>query len=284
MNTLFAVLSRLPLWLLHALGWLCGWITLAVSGKYRRQFLGNSRLAGYRFAQVAGAVGQSGRMLLELPRLWRGRPVPVAWRGAELIERAQREGAGILFLTPHLGCFEITAQAYGRRFAAGHGPITVLYRPSRKQWLRDLVDNARQRPGELEAVPTTLAGVKTLIKALKKGEAVGLLPDQVPPEGMGVWQPFFGRAAYTMTLSARLAQVPGTRVLLAWGERLSWGRGFRVHVRSLTEVLGSEALDADVEAAAGQINRAMEAVIRQQPRQYLWGYERYKKPRRLASS
>ncbi|KAF1022389.1 MAG: Lipid A biosynthesis palmitoleoyltransferase [Paracidovorax wautersii] len=281
MNTLFAVLSRLPLFLLHGLGWLCGWITLAASPAYRRQFVANARQAGYGFWQVVGAVGHSGRLLLELPRLWRGRPVPVCWQGAELIEQAQREAAGILFLTPHMGCFEITAQAYGRRYAASHGPITVLYRPSRKQWLRDLVDNARQRPGELEAVPTTLAGVKLLIKALKKGEAVGLLPDQVPPQGMGVWQPFFGRSAYTMTLSARLAQVAGTRVLLAWGERLSWGRGFCVHVRALEDVLDGQPLDADIEVAAGQINRAMEALIRQQPGQYLWGYARYKQPRQL---
>jgi KDO2-lipid IV(A) lauroyltransferase len=282
MNTLFAVLSRLPLCLLHGLGACCGWITLLASPKYRYQFLQNSRLAGYRFREVLTAVGQSGKMLLELPRLWRGVPVPVVWRGAELIEQAHRDAAGILFLTPHLGCFEITAQAYGRRYAAEHGPITVLYRPSRKQWLRDLVDQARQRPGQLEAAPTTLAGVKTLIKALKKGEAVGLLPDQVPPDGMGVWQPCFGRAAYTMTLSARLAQVPGTRVLLAWGQRLSWGRGFCVHVQTLQDVLGSEeSLSSDIELAAGQINRAMERLIRQQPQQYLWAYERYKKPRKL---
>ena len=240
MNTLFEVLSRLPLWAVHGMGWLCGWITLAASPKYRYQFLNNARLAGYGFWQVVAAVGQSGKMLLELPRLWRGRPVRVRWTGVELIEQAHRDGAGILFLTPHLGCFEITAQNFGRVYAAEHGPITVLYRPSRKQWLRDLVDNARQRPGELEAVPTTLAGVKQLIKALRKGEAVGLLPDQVPPEGMGVWQPFFGKPAYTMTLSARLAQVPGTRVLLAWGERLSWGRGFCVHVHAFEQMLGGE--------------------------------------------
>ena len=283
MDTLFAVLSRLPLCLLHVLGSCCGWITLIASPKYRYQFLKNVGLAGYSFGQVVSAVGQAGKMLLEPPRLWRGKPVRVVWKGAELIEQAHRDAAGILFLTPHLGCFEITAQAYGRCYAAERGPITVLYRPSRKQWLRDLVDHARQRPGELEAAPTTLAGVKTLIKALKKGEAVGLLPDQVPPDGMGVWQPFFGQSAYTMTLSARLAQVPGTRVLLAWGERLSWGRGFCIHIQSLQDVLPQEELYTDIERAAGQINRAMEVLIRQQPKQYLWAYERYKQPRKLKS-
>jgi KDO2-lipid IV(A) lauroyltransferase len=113
-----------------------------------------------------------------------------------------------------------------------------------------------------------------MIKALKKGESVGLLPDQVPPQGMGLMAPFFGRAAYTMTLSARLIQQTGATVLLAWGERLPWGCGFRVHVRPL-----GVALPADLLAATTVINQAMETLVRQCPGQYLWGYARYKQPR-----
>lgn len=98
--------------------------------------------------------------------------------------------------------------------------------------------------------------------------------DQVPPLGLGVWAPFFGQPAYTMTLSARLAQQTGAAVLVAWGERLSWGRGFRIHVRPL----GVE-LPAEMTAAAAVINQAMEQLIAECPQQYLWGYARYKQPR-----
>jgi len=182
-------------------------------------------------------------------------------------------GRGVVFLTPHLGCFEIAAQAYARRYGQAKYPLTVLFRPPRKAWLRALVATARARPG-LHTAPTTLAGVKQMIKALKQGQSVALLPDQVPPLGMGLWVPFFGRAAYTMTLSARLAQQTGATVLLTWGERLSWGRGYRVHVQPLME-----ALPSDGAQAAGVINRAMEEVIRRRPQQYLWGYARYKQPR-----
>jgi KDO2-lipid IV(A) lauroyltransferase len=101
-----------------------------------------------------------------------------------------------------------------------------------------------------------------------------LLPDQVPPLGMGLWVPFFGREAYTMTLAARLAQQTGAAVLVAWGERLPWGRGYRVHVTPLLA-----ALPPDSVLAAGVINQAMEALIRSCPQQYLWGYARYKQPR-----
>ena len=101
-----------------------------------------------------------------------------------------------------------------------------------------------------------------------------MLPDQVPPEGQGVWAPFFGREAYTMTLAARLAAQTGAEVVLAWGERLSWGRGFVIHVEQL-----DCPLSADIGAATLQINLAMEALVRKMPQQYLWGYHRYKAPR-----
>jgi KDO2-lipid IV(A) lauroyltransferase len=159
-----------------------------------------------------------------------GAPVPVHMTGREHIDAAQAAGQGLLFFTPHMGCFEITARAYAELCGQAPGrAITVLFRPPRQTWLRQVVAGARQGPG-LETAPTTLAGVKQLLKALRSAAAVGLLPDQVPPEGQGVWAPFFGRPAYTMTLSARLAQTPRTTVLLVWGERLSWGRGYRVHV------------------------------------------------------
>jgi KDO2-lipid IV(A) lauroyltransferase len=115
-----------------------------------------------------------------------------------------------------------------------------------------------------------------MLRALKRGETVGLLPDQVPPDGMGVWVPFFGQSAYTMTLAARLVQQTGAAVGLLWTERLPRGRGYVVHAQELPEPLPEGGGD---EAAALVINRAMEAVIRRCPQQYLWGYHRYKQPR-----
>ena len=271
-HTLFRLGSRLPLWLLHGLGTGLGWVSFLLSGTYRRRLLAHARQAGMPRAVALRSVAEAGKLVTELPRLWLGAPVPVTWQGAEHIDAAIASGRGLLFLTPHLGCFEITAQAYARRFGATH-PMTVLFRPARQAGLQPLVAGARQRPG-LRTAPTTLGGVKQLIQALRAGEAVGLLPDQVPPQGMGVWSPFFGREAYTMTLSARLAHAGLACVLLSWGERLPRGRGYVVHVRPLPEPLASDAVEA-----AAQINRAMETLVRESPAQYLWSYDRYKSPR-----
>jgi KDO2-lipid IV(A) lauroyltransferase len=273
MTVLFRLLSYLPLWALHALGWALGWIAFLGSSDYRHRFLENVALAGVGRDDWMAAVGESGRLIAELPRLWLGRPVPVFWDGAEHVEAALAQVKGIVFLTPHLGCFEITAQAYAARYGVAGRPMTVLFRPPRKAWLHAVVMQSRQRPG-LATASTTLAGVKQLIKVLRSGECVGLLPDQVPPEGLGVWAPFFGKPAYTMTLSARLAQQTGATVLVAWGERLSWGRGYVVHVMPM-----QQTLSGDMSEAAAQINQAMEGLILQSPQQYLWGYARYKTPK-----
>lgn len=271
MHLLFRTLAILPLGLLQALGWALGCLVAVLSPTYRRRMLANATQAGFGAGMAWQGAAHAGAMVMELPRLWLGAPVPIQWVGSELIDKALLEGRGVVFLTPHLGGFEVTAQAYAQRFGE-HKPMTVLFRPARKSWLRSVVAQARKRPGLLTA-PTSLAGVKQLIQALRRGQCVGLLPDQVPPQGQGVWAPFFGKDAYTMTLAVRLAQQTGARVLLACAER-RWGK-FVVHVHALDESL--EGLSP--EAGAACINRAMERLIRTCPQQYLWGYARYKTPR-----
>ncbi|TAM45389.1 MAG: lysophospholipid acyltransferase family protein [Burkholderiaceae bacterium] len=269
----FRALSILPLWLLHPLGWLMGWLTFLASPTYRRRFLANAAQAGYGLRQVHQAVGHAGCMVSELPRLWLGRPVRLEWDNEACVEAAYRAGRGILFLTPHIGCFEVTAQGVAARYGAQYGLLTVMFRPARQPWLSRLVESSRHRPG-LDTAPTTLAGVRKMLKAMRRGQAVGLLPDQVPPEGQGLWTSFFDRDAYTMTLAARLAQQGGATLLLAWGERLAWGRGYRLHFRGPAQPLG-----ADLAQAVQQINAEMEQLVRECPQQYLWGYARYKQPR-----
>ena len=277
MPLVFRIFSIFPLWLLHVMGAAMGWVAFCASPTYRRRFLENSARAGYSFGAVRAAVAHAGRMVAELPRLWLGAPLPCGMVGEACVGQAYAAGRGIVFLTPHQGCFELSAQMAARQWSAARGPITVLYRPARQPWLATVMETARNRPGML-AVPTTLSGVRQMIKALRRGEAVGLLPDQVPPDGQGVWSPFFGRDAYTMTLAVRLAQQTGAAVVLARCERLPWGRGFVTHFEPLPA-----PLDERLESAVLQINQAMEHLIRQCPEQYLWGYARYKQPRAEAT-
>jgi len=278
-------LSKRSLRLLHALGSLLGWTGYALSPSYRRRLIENAVLAGLAVPQRRASVAEAGRLVMELPRLWlRPRELaiadPVRWDGDALVETLLAQGRGLVLLTPHMGSFEVSAQAYAQRFGARQ-PITVLYRPARQPWLRELEETARARPA-LATAPANLAGVRLMLRALKRGETVGLLPDQVPPEGMGLWVPFFGRPAYTMTLAARLVRQTGAAVAVLWSERLACGAGYVVHALALPVALPETGGDEAADALA--INRSMEAVIRMKPTQYLWGYHRYKEPRGVATS
>jgi KDO2-lipid IV(A) lauroyltransferase len=190
-----------------------------------------------------------------------------------LVDEVLADGRPVMFLPPHLGCFEVTAQFYAAvRPEAKTRPITVLYRIPHKSILRPVVEAGRAADG-VRLAPAELRGVRMLMKAMKDRQVVGILPDQVPSRGEGVWAPFFGRWAYTMTLAARLARQFDAIVLFVYGERLPRGEGYRIHLRRLVEPLtGDPAHDAAV------MNRGLEALIRQCPAQYLWGYNRYKVP------
>jgi Kdo2-lipid IVA lauroyltransferase/acyltransferase len=289
MQTLFRWFARLPLPLLHAIGGVLGWVSYLLSGSYRARLAGNAQQAGIARQDWRGSIAEAGRMVAELPFLWlrpADKPLapPLRWSGANVVDAALERGRGLVLMTPHLGAFEVCAQAYAERWGA-RVPLTALYRPARQRWLREMIDGARARPGLLTA-PASLAGVRQMMRALRRGETVGLLPDQVPPDGMGVWSEFFGRPAYTMTLAARLIQQTGATPLLMVGERLPQGAGYHVHALPLPEPLpdGDAGDEAHQRACAAVINRAMEHVIGRWPQQYLWGYHRYKAPREAVAA
>ena len=271
----FRLLARASLATLHRLGALLGWLTWLASPTYRRHLRGNMALAlGADSARRVrnAAIANAGRTSLELPRLWL-HPLEETVRlvrevrGWDYVEAAQAAGKGILFLTPHLGCFEVTAQYYSHR-----APISVLYRPPKQAWLQTMIEEGRAR-SQLYLAPADLSGVRTLIKALRRGEAVGMLPDQAPRRGEGRWIDFFGRPAYTMTLAGKLSE-SGAAVVLAWGERLPDGAGFRLHFMP-----PEHPVEGNVEERAACISREMERLILKCPEQYLWGYNRYKQRR-----
>lgn len=273
-QTLFRLLARLPLSWLHRLGGWAGWITYATSPTYRRRLRQNlfNALGREDERLLRAAIAETGRQFIEIAWVWL-RPVEdvmqkVRVEGWELVEEARRDGAGLLFITPHLGCFEINAQ-----YIATREPITVLYRPPRKSALAPLMEEGRSRP-QLRAAPADLSGVRQLVKTLRGRGAVGMLPDQVPGAGEGVWAPFFGRAAWTMTLAARLAEVKGVRTIYCWVERLPRGEGFVMRLYPPTQ-----PLEGDLETRCAIINREVERLIMLRPEQYLWGYNRYKAPR-----
>jgi len=275
------LLALLPLRALHLLGAALGWIVYAASPTYRRRMRENLPAAAgagstLRRRVLHRAVTEGGKQALELAWVWTASAAQIQARvqtaNPEVIDALLKQDRAILMLTPHLGCFEVIAQHHMTRPAGRARPMLALYRMPRKAVLRPLFENARRRHGLLLA-PADLHGVRLMLRALRERRIVGLLPDQVPSRGEGVWAPFFGRPAFTMTLPARLARTHDAVVVLVYAQRLPRGAGYRIHWEPLAPALtGDAALDAT------NINRAMEQLILRCPEQYLWSYNRYKTP------
>jgi KDO2-lipid IV(A) lauroyltransferase len=276
---MFELAARLPLGALHHIGGLLGRVSYRLSAPYAARMRENLALAyaGRPEAEsrkiLCASIGETGKGLLEIPWVWR-RPLAQvmakvrACHGWEHVEAGLAKGRGIIFLTPHLGCFEVSAL-----YAAQRVPITVLYRPPRLSWLEEAMRRGRGR-SQVRLARADVGGVRLLFKALKRGEAVGLLPDQVPGKGEGEWADFFGRPAYTMSLVSRLAEASGAAMLMAYAERLPDSAGYVIHIAPL-------AFDPELPAAR-QLNAALETTVRACPAQYLWGYNRYKVPMGVA--
>lgn len=269
------LLATVPLSVLHRLGAFVGRVVYLAAPRYRHYLTTNLHAAGFSEpALLRQAIAEAGKGLLELPAIWlcphetvAGRVVEVT--GWPLVEAALARHRGIIFLTPHLGCFEITAQYYAYR-APANATLTVLYRSPKKKAIEQLMRSGRERPN-LRLASADLKGVRILLRALKQGEAIGILPDQVPGVGEGEWVEFFGRPAYTMTLPGRLAEASGAQVILVHAERLPRGRGYHLYLEAMPLPLAGES-------PARTLNRALEGLIRQCPAQYGWAYNRYKVP------
>jgi KDO2-lipid IV(A) lauroyltransferase len=149
-SLIFRVLARLPLRLMQAAGAALGWCVWALSPRYRRQMRENLQAAGLPLSVEREAIASAGRMVAELPWLWmrpHGQGVldRVDWDGAEHFEAGMRAGRGVIITSPHLGCWEMGAQAFAERYGPQYGPLVAMFRPPRKAWLVPLVTHSRGR-------------------------------------------------------------------------------------------------------------------------------------------
>ncbi len=281
MKLIVWLFARLPLRINHWLGALLGRVAYAVAPRMRR--LTNENLAWYFISQkISGAAAQnalrraaireSGKGFTELAIAWtapreRLYALVTACSGWEHAQAAAARNKGIIFVTPHLGCYDIAG-----RYLESRLPVVALYRPPKLSWLEPLMESGRVRGGGTTA-PAGTRGVRVLLKTLKEGGNIIILPDQVPGQGDGVWADFFCRPAYTMTLLTRLQQSTDAAMLFFFAQRLPRGQGYHVHI-----LPPSEAFASAKETSTSQVNAMVEKLVVMAPAQYLWSYNRYKRP------
>lgn len=227
-------------------------------------------LSQHQYCLLASdSLRHSAATMLELGFAWQGNEDRVAAsiievHGEELLEEARQAGQGTIVLAPHFGNWEVLNFWLSR-----HLDFTAMYEPPKLAPLDPVIRAGRERCGA-RLVPTNPRGVAALLKALKRGQAVGILPDQEPNWGSGVFAPFFGRPAYTATLLPKLVTRTNARVVTGVARRLA-GRGYALHFLAADQRVYSE----DEVVSCTGVNASVEAAIALEPTQYQWEYKRY---------
>jgi KDO2-lipid IV(A) lauroyltransferase len=267
----------LPLPLLHGLGWLVGWGLILLPNRSRDTTVVNIALCWPQLSTpeqrrlLRNSLLETGKTIMETGALWlrRGERALRLIRqveGEALVVEAMGQGRGLILVTPHLGAWEAAGL-----YCAARYDITCLYRPLKMPELEELVRTARSRLGG-NYLQATAQGIRILYKTLARGDTVAMLPDQEPQAGTGLFAPFFGIPAYSMVLLGRLAAKTAAPVIFVWCERLSWGRGYRLHFRKARAAVHAGHLETAVAAT----NRTVEDCVRECPEQYQWSYRRFR--------
>jgi len=197
-----------------------------------------------------------------------------AYEGESLFDAAIASGRGVIVAAPHHGNWELLNQ-----WLAARTPISILYAPPESRVGEDFLRRVRAADDDARRVTQVRAeasGVRQLLRTLREGGVVGILPDQQPKGGDGEFAPFFGLPALTMTLLSRLAARSGAIVVFAWCERQPAADpgsppSFVVHVTPAPPEIAS----TDLRAGVAALNAAVERIAARDPAQYQWTYKRY---------
>ncbi len=268
--------ALLPLPVAHPVGAMTGWLLALFPNRQRLISTINIRRCfpdldePVRRQLVRRSLIETGKTALEVGALWLWpRPQVLSLvkkvSGEEALKEALAHGNGAIIAAPHLGAWEMVGL-----YCSAQYPMTSLYRPPRMAELDKMIRNARERCGA-RLVPTDASGVRALYKALGAGELIGILPDQIPNTGNGLFAPFFGNDAYTMVLLSRLVQKTRAAVFFTYAERLPRGHGFHLHFVKADTGIG----DPDPLKAVAALNRGVEQCVRSLPEQYQWSYRRF---------
>lgn len=184
--------------------------------------------------------------------------------GADLLQDARDLGKGVILIGPHHGNWELMGL-----YLSTLGSCSQLYQAPKHKDLDDLLYLARSR-GSAKMYPANTKGVVAVLGALKKGEMVGILPDQIPGPNAGEFVPFFNNNAYTMTLITRLIQKTGAKALLTYAKRTN--KGFKIVIKEADAMTYAEHMQ---EALIG-LNKTVELAVEDAPEQYQWEYKRFR--------
>jgi len=274
------LLRRLPRALARVVAIAMGMLVYFLYPRLRRVGMRNLELCfpekslAERKRILCGVYVSLGRQLAEVPRFPDYTAENVGriadYEGLENFLAAERRGKGVLFLTAHMGGWEIGSLAHS---IYGH-PLHAVMRPLDNPYLDRLTRFLRTCHGNWVIDKNEFA--RGVLGALRRGETVGVLMDTNMTQSEGIFVDFFGRPACTTTSIARLALRTGAEIVPAFTVWDAKAGKYHIHFEPSVEPTQTGDLEVDVAATTAECNRVLERMIRRYPDQWLWVHRRWK--------
>lgn len=264
--------------MLHGLAWVWGAMLFNLPNRARDTTFKNleacfpglsaeeiSRLARESLTSTASTAMEMGKSwMLPITKTY---ALVTETEGLEEFRQVAQSEQGIILLAPHLSNWEI----FGL-YACQNIASTFMYQPPKLAALDRLLQRTRSRGG-IKLAPTDRKGVSLVLKALQRGELVGVLPDQVPNDEGGEFAEFFGEQALTMTLVSKLAARSNARIFCGFVIRLPKGQGFKLSIREADRTI----YDEDLLTSVRGLNKSVESCVLTAVEQYQWEYKRFRR-------
>lgn len=275
---LLRILGKLPLWACRLIGRLCGfflWLIpnrslnttkINISACFPELGVKSKKKLIFNSLQHTGILPPEMAAIWSKPYSWLHKKI-ISIENEQLFTQSLSDKRGLIILAPHIGNWEVFS-----RYVPEHCSMMALYEPSKIQEVDKFIKQSRERTGA-QLVPTSARGVASLLKFLKQGGTTCILPDQVPnlKDRSGVYAPFFGRPASTITLVNQLQQRTDAIVIAAAAKRVEGGFAIVFHG------FDDDIYDTDPIISATAMNKGIEHLVNQMPEQYQWEYKRFRR-------
>ena len=277
-NSILSLLSKLPLSMIRALGSCVGLISLKLSNKSAKRLPHNLLITGLATPETVAKMTKDTAKALGMTL---AESALIAWQKDKKrinkllhvdeesfgeVKRLMESGKNVVFLTPHIGNFEVAVKYFSYHLPMN---IQILYKPSKDPVIEEIMLEGR-RESNITPVPTNRKGVLSLMKHLKSGESIGILPDNVASGGDGEWVKFFGQDVYATSLSAKICQIPDTHVVIVSSIRTP--KGF------FSKCVTFKPQSMETQPIMQELYHEIEKLVREAPEQYYWSYDRFRHP------
>ncbi len=194
----------------------------------------------------------------------------VEMEGEENLQKALEQKRGVIYVTGHIGNWELMAQKVAR-----HYPLSVIAAPIEPEQVNDMIVRLRAGMGVRTILRSRAGATRELIRTFRENRVLGILIDQ-DTDVESAFVDFMGRPAWTPTAAASMAIKFGAPIVFGYIQREESGR-HKIFIEGPLPMTVTNDTEKDIVANTAMLTKKIENVIQKNPEQWVWMHRRWRR-------